>query len=291
MKKYFLLIILLTLNFSCKKEPTSAGEEFFIQTYPLIPGTVWNYKVQYEIFNVRPESLAQYYQDTLTWYASVELVGRDTLRDSIPVWKFISKEWDDTLTYSPAFSYYSLHNDTMRLIAYSGGSLINPKVNSRNNNYDKRTFIDSLRKLFWQDFFINSLTPSDSLYFEVKPPIVLIFPLRHGLHWTFRERKYPFLIEKKVIGTKILSLPNTSPLSIMIQWFWDIDGNGNLDTDITGFDYITFDGIVKREFIFKDFVLKIDDPENFGFVDTRQSFTLISIKKQFHNNNIKRRSL
>src|SRR6266850_5424566 len=85
---------------------------------PLEAGSVWNYDASTSTFNFRPIVAGTTFQDTvIKWTVQVQSLGRDTLRDSVTVWKFRAIESMDELRSD---NFYTVRNDSLFLVAYSG---------------------------------------------------------------------------------------------------------------------------------------------------------------------------
>jgi hypothetical protein len=247
--------------------------------FPLEAGGLWTYDASTSTHNFRPAVPGATFRDTvIRWNAVVQSLGRDTLRDSIEVWKIHANE-----SMQGSFSadcFYVVGRDTLFQFAYTGGSQIFPvQPSAYQFEYGGRSYasIGDLVDAFGLRVISGLFSAVNDTLFEPRPPKALIFPLRQGLEWNYRETGYPFRIGKKVLGEVfLLTRAGFFPVS-KIQWMWDIRNRGVWDSTLAGYEYVSPRGLIRREFLMNDVGLTgPDDPEPIGYFDLKTEYVLTS---------------
>ena len=256
-----------------------------VQSYPFKTGSVWAYQASISEYNFRPlVSGIAFRETTFYWSARVEVLGEVMLQDSVHTWELRSTE-NFNSSSSAGINYYTQRNDSLYLFAYSGGSsLPMPKqplqVRYRlmNRSYGS---VRELLSLSDENFVRSSSTVSDSVIVETPSPKTLVFPLKEGLSWTYREHGHPFFIGKKITGTESVTTPAGSFSTYNLQWSWDMDENGVIDTNITGTDNITDKGLVKRSIVIRNLALVTEvDPETpVAYIDVKEEYSVTSVSQ------------
>jgi len=272
------------LFLSACKESTGTGPPV-VDSYPLAAGNAWEYKRQFYTYNFRPiVPGATFEPDTFRSVVRVEILGQRILRDSILTWEFKAVETDSAGTYRGHFFYRTIL-DSLFLYAYTGGSLIVPRPQSPQT----LTFVfggkvyASLQELF-SSFDKEILTPFhavvDTMY-EERPPKSFVFPLRTGSGWTYRQRGYPWRMDRRVIEhTFIQTVIGFQPV-YRIRWFWDINDDERWDDNLEGYDYVSNQGVMGRTFELRNLIVTtINYPDGIGYIDVREEFELIAISLQ-----------
>lgn len=90
----------------------------------------------------------------------------------------------------------------------------------------------------------------DDIHYEDPPIRELAYPIEAGKRWTYRSAELGHIwdMEKEVMAIEPVSVPAGDFECYKIRWYWDIDGDGEWDEDIRGYDYITSIGNVRRRF-------------------------------------------
>jgi hypothetical protein len=104
-----------------------------------------------------------------------------------------------------------------------------------------------------------------------------VFPFKVNNRWNYREQGFPWKMEKEIVGTETITTPAGIFSCYKIQWFWYINDTEISDTNITGFDYISNQGLIKRLFLFKDFIVTGNDPEPIGYFDMKDESIITSL--------------
>lgn len=280
MKTASLIILGLALMFAGCQLSSNPGEGwYYVNRYPLVTGNSWDYAAEFGSFNFRPivpgaDSL--YRPDTLRYTARVVVVGQKLLRDNILAWEIQIQE---TQPFSPPFrssQYYVERGDSLILIGYTGGGLSAPK-SGRSFSFMLKgirfSSIDEVRSATGIGFRFPQHNLRDSIYYEQEPVVTLLFPLNVGVQWSYRERA-PFRIDR--IVESIIRIDERPDLNsgFKIRWKWDIDANGQWDAEIDGHDIVNRNGLMRRSFLFRDFIITHNDPTPVGYVDAFHNFVL-----------------
>ena len=281
MKTLIFILFIIVLSFSsCKK-----SHPLQVDDYPIRTGDSWTYRFTFATYNFRPTVPgATFPTDTVVFTSTVFNRGKGWLNDSVQAWKFQCDGYfassSDTF-FSRSYNYYQKIKDTLRIVAYSGGSsLPMPKFNSSAYicTFHNKIY-PSLHALFAElrGERINSITADTAINYEERPPKAFVFPLKKGNEWDYRKRGFLFNIHKKVLGTEIIQIPYGEIKTNKIQWFWDRDDNGVYEEYQVGYDYVTDDGLLKREFIFLNIGISDENhPDGQGLIDISETYELIS---------------
>jgi hypothetical protein len=284
MKTTFLMLTIISILIvaGCTKD-TLTGSLPSTPRYPFAAGNEWHYTRTLSTFNFRPIRTGATFRDTsvVTWY-DVKVIGRDTLRDSIPTWKLQSTFSDSINPSRTGYTFYRELADTVILIAYNSDGFATPKQISSVRIHFAGKIFNSLPELFQKIEYVElsgmiSSTRSDSLTFEARPVRSLVYPLDVGKEWTYREIGSPWYMKKKVVGAEWFTISRMFTPSVNIQWFWDMNNDSVIDTTITGNEYIGTEGLLGRTFIFKNFAVFGDDPTPIGYFDVKDELKIRSL--------------
>jgi hypothetical protein len=263
-------IVLATVVLMCMMGCNSTVDPGSVTNYPLSKNNSWSYDAAASLTNFRPAHAGITFRDTaISWITRVNAEGSDTLLDSIATWKFTTH--DTGAVISDGVQHYIVSGDSLLLFAYYNPSLALPK---RGLGY-KYSF--GRKQYNSVDELIKTLTAEisavDTLWVELYPPPVLVFPLTIGKEWTYRT--VPFRINKKIVGAENVSTPAGDFACYKIQWFWDINGDEKWDSSLTGIDFVNNKGLVKRTFEFKNLILSSSgSPDPLGYIDLKNEFTV-----------------
>ena len=263
-------IVLLTTVIAGMMGCNSAVDPGPVTNYPLTKNNSWSYDVAASLTNFRPSRAGATFRDTsISWFTRVRAEGTDTLLDSIATWKFTTH--DTGAVTSEGVQHYIVNGDTLFLFAYYNPNLALPKSGSGYRYSLGARDYSSISEL------IKTLTAEDNLvdtlFVELSPPPVLIFPLVIGKEWTYRSE--PFRINKKIIGAENVNTPAGTFACYKIQWFWDINGDEKWDSLLTGIDFVNSKGLVKRTLVVKNLVLSSSgSTDPLGYIDLTNEFTV-----------------
>ncbi|MCH7852562.1 MAG: hypothetical protein IIC41_07255, partial [Candidatus Marinimicrobia bacterium] len=114
-------------------------------------------------------------------------------------------------------------------------------------------------------------------YIEDPPLMVLQYPLEQDTTWTYRYAHDPWRIDKVVIGEEEVTVPAGTFKCINVKWLYDIDNDGEWDTEIIIEDYFGDVGLVKREVTVIG-MISINEPgEIVGYFDAMDRYTLEAV--------------
>lgn len=274
------LFLIACLAAACKQS-TGTGPAI-VESYPLATGNLWEYSREFYIFNFRPiQPGATIPRDTFRSAIRVEILGQRILRDSIMTWEFKIVQNVGGATYT-GYYFYRPVLDSLFLYARTGvgGSIIpvpqlpqTLTIEFRGKTY--ASLWEFLSSLHLENF---PLAPAivDTFY-EEHPPKSLVFPLRVGNEWTYRQRGYPWRMDRKVIDFVFLQTPVGQQPAYRIRWFWDTDDNGQWDNDIEGYDYVSNLGVLSGTFECRNLIAIDANNQRIGYFDVRDEYNAVSI--------------
>jgi hypothetical protein len=263
-----------------ENKPTKfEGEDF---TYPLKVGHTWEYIRESSTFNFRSHTADIIRSDT-TIFSDVimEIVGVDTLRDSISTYVFYEQLTDMENRTSRSWSYYSNQDDGLYLVAYKDPGHVIPKSLVKKRFYFKgRHFSEIWEAAFLvQKGFLSCYQRLDSLYHEDPPLKSLHYPLKTGLQWVYTEGEDSWRIEKKVLRKEQVQVPAGQFICYKLQWLFDMNADGEWEDDIEFFDFVCPQGLIRREILFKDvgWFQGTSPHEPMALVDIKDEFKLSDV--------------
>ncbi|MCP4570099.1 MAG: hypothetical protein GY841_21160 [FCB group bacterium] len=255
-------------------------------TYPLKVGYGWKYLQTYQSINFNPPELADQYGHDDRFYVNSVIKGMITLRDSTPTYALHSWATDTSIAWHTRESISFINNTDsgLCLYAYEGPSSITPKkpvdykyvfYRFRGRNFDRIENLISFGKDLMESPSLAAFNPT--IIYEDPPVYSLRYPLQEDMRWTYRTGDNPWPIDKRVMGWVDLQTPAGSFECLQIEWLWDIDGHGEWDDDMEGFDYVGPKGLVMRAYLFKGVeVHAYDTPNNpLGTMDIIDEYVLI----------------
>ena len=269
-------VLLLIASCSYPPEPVSQ-----IDHYPVKAGNTWSYTKTFSLYNFRPLISGFPFRDTsYAQQVTVEALGQELLNDGMNAWKFRT-----TGSGSPVvgYNFYRQTRDAFLSVAYVNPWLVAPLQSSPIQYHYAGKAFGSIAEMA---SFIEGNPQGmpglsgDSLIYETIPATAFLFPISVGREWEYRA-PLPFLnwrIHKKVIGTMPLYLPAGAFSSYKIQWFWDTKNDGTWDPKMSGYDYITPQGLGKREFFLRDVAVFSDvSADTIALVDLKDEYSAILI--------------
>lgn len=247
MKNLYILPALLLFLLSCQQSTQSTEDVF----YPLKVGNSWDYSrtITRTQTSGEPGALDSLDQIAPT-VVHVSVDKKVTLSGELVDTYCIKTREDNNSFYSE--NYYLNNSDGLYNVAYSNagsGPLAFPKNTQKPLLKFRGKTYSSIGQLV-NDYHIDQSTfyrvTSDSLIFE--DPLVqnLIYPLKVGAQWAYREST-PWPMAKRVEAKSFYSVPAGSFDCFEIKLLYDADGNGIWDNDIYILDYIADAGLVQRE--------------------------------------------
>jgi len=247
-KANILFLTLLLLFSSCILDTDDKN----ISMYPLKVGNQWDYIREWNLYFYNEISNIKVYSDTITYTSdvSVSVTAKMNLNGNRDVYKVDGSE-STNVGIATTTNYYKNKDDGLYIYAYSsgGGPRILPKNTTGNKVCFKGMQFDSFKKL---SDYVQSITPlyrttSDSIIFE--DPILksIQYPIEIGSQWTYREEDNPWRMDKKVISYDNIQIDIGNFDCHTIQFIYDIDRDGVWDDDIWINDYISKEGLIKRE--------------------------------------------
>ena len=243
--------------------------------YPVQLGGSWVYSRTFSTFNVRPDSLRVWLQDTsIASSVVVEITGTATLLDSIKVSVFRETLQEGAFTHV-SDHYYATRDSGLYFVAYRGPGNVIPKGTPKS-----RFLFDGIPFNDLKDVtcYIMQLPPrfrvfSDSLIYEIPPLLSLKYPLSVGLEWTFRPAGRPWRIDKRVLRRELVQVPAGLYKCFVIQWVYPTQTWGS---SILFLDYVAEIGLVKRSVLFRDMIVAApDQPGQIGVCDNKDESVLI----------------
>jgi len=268
----------------CGCEPEDPQDDFI---YPLAVGNSWEYHREWTQYFYTDTSEAKQYDDTLRYCSdiSVSIPGKLTLKDSIETYEMIATEVVDTTDFNPVqnqttgIKYYKNNSDGLYIYAFdrAGGWLVFPKRKATKSVCFKDLEFRSFREL---SHYIQQLIPTsrilgDSIHFEEPPVKTLQYPLRVGDRWTYRSAHDPWRMDRVVEKKKKMELEIGPFDCYQVKFLYDMDHDGEWDEDIWITDYISNEGLIRRQVTVQGVtVTTIDDPEGNRKVDATDIYTL-----------------
>ena len=239
----FQLIIISTILISfagCDKDDDDSPNMDF--KYPLTVGNSWDYELLFiDDYDSLAESIG-YCDDTLNYTASVEIISNEMIFDSIETFNFKIIEEVYAGIYQTNEYYNNIAHNFINY-GYTSGSMITPKIDQQKQyivfNDIKFDNILELSKWITNGSRLTKFT-KDSIIYD--PVNTLVYPLEEGRTWIYREPNQPFGIDKKIIGTEIISTSAGEFNCWKIEWIY----TDSLFQDIEFFDYIAEEGLVRR---------------------------------------------
>jgi hypothetical protein len=265
--KMFVVLALLAALPACSDDPAGPGDGF---VYPLQLGNKWEYAREFSSFNFRPDTTAVAIADTtILSTVSIEITRTEKLPGSITASVLYEKLVEGDRVVQESESFYANQEDGLYFYRYKGAGHVIPKRSADRRIYFKGRYFRSAREVV--SFLEKTVAGSDSMIVEDPPLKALPYPIEVGAQWVYRREGKPWRIDKKVVaeGEKV-KVPAGEFESYKIQWLHDIDQDGEWDPDVQFFDYVSPQGLIKRDILLKDLVwVGPDGPEPIGKFDTR----------------------
>lgn len=272
--KIFAYIVATFFLISSCENSAGNNDEF---TFPLQVGNYWHYKRNFQISNVRPDSLKEEFEEVYQSEIDADITRNVTLSNGKQGVEYFSVE-NDSLNIYTSFNFYANRADGMYLLGYRGsGSMAQPKAESE---YRFRINGLSFSNIPAMLSFLKNSVPfaiqkPDSIYLEDPEPLILSYPLKFPASWTFRSNGNPFRIDKEVIGEETIQTVAGDFSCYSILWKYDLDNDGNWDENISILDHIGAEGLIKRELTITDMVAS-DEFGHFLFYSNASDVTILT---------------
>ncbi|SYZ72043.1 hypothetical protein TRIP_C20158 [Candidatus Zixiibacteriota bacterium] len=253
--------------------------------FPIAIGNRWSHLESFYYYNIKPDSMRPYFLEPSSISGNCEITGAIDFVDSPSVYIF-HYDWSDGDYSSGEYSKYMANRQTgLIYYGYSGTPTWQgppkPAINGPAVYEFKGRAFSSIRSLV--DFFISDETvPREmrpQIYAEEPHPVCeLKYPLKVGEEWVYRSRSLgdPWDMKKRIVRT-VDKATNFGTINCYeIKWFWDIDGDGQWDMNIEGYDYISPIGTVERVFKFYGVSMQNYSGQILATYDFTDTFVLTS---------------
>lgn len=276
-----IVIILLGLVIGligCTKAPFGPIIQPF--QFPMSVGNRWDF-VQVDIYSQYDTASILTSTDTAYGNSTTVVSSYGFLPDSSrQVYTFFT-EWATEYSDGWRSSHYDNHPDGFY---YYGGSpdiwTGPPKLNPGDVVYEFKGFrassLDELIRVIQSNTHTRASRTLSVLDLEEPPVRELAYPLKTGSRWVYRDTTLGHLLnmEKEVVGTERITVPAGKFNCFKIRWYWDTDHDGQWDTDIERYDYISEIGTVRRQFMFYNIVMRDYELKVIGYYNVISDYSL-----------------
>jgi len=288
------LLIIITAFSGCDLLDISGGSQKNF-TYPVQEGNVWEYERKFRVYNFRtfedPDSVIESQETFFTGHSFVQSNGMVSLDEFATVDGAV---FELEATYTEEFDspqlksryYYTYKNDGLYMVGYhsEGGAIVMPKFTFDDTDskqeiliYFDGKYFSSVREVSdYVEFMIyaNYDEPGDII---VENPHLKVIPryMSTGTQWTYRTKRNPWRIDKRILGKEMVDVPAGQFECYKVQWFIDLNDTGEWDENLIYYDYISDEGLVKREFYFKDQIWYSIMGSQRGYFDSHDISVLI----------------
>ncbi len=257
--------------------------------FPTQVGNTWKYSQTYFNFGFEPDTLPQLIgepiKDTLSGNSTTRIISRDTIYDSIEIYLF-QTDWISGNNSGEMTRVCANTDSGFYMLAYQNAGWIGPpKVSTESKIYYLFNGIafpgqDALRHYIYSRIEMPFRKIQPDTTYEDPPIRELAYPIEVGTGWTYRDTDLGHIwdMAKEVVGTEIVSVPAGNFECFKIRWYWDMDHNGEWDSTIEGYDYLTGAGIVKREFIIRDIIATNYMLDSLGTYDITDRYVLTTFQ-------------
>jgi hypothetical protein len=279
-----LVSVLLCLTPGCSDDKPS-GPILGDFAYPLQVGQIWKYSgIQYD-FNFVPESLATNHSTSYSYVSTVQVMQKTKLLDTLDVYSFREIVVQSGASTYECWHYYNNRPDGLYNYAYGGTNTWMQPRKIAPTQY-QFTFqgkpLDYIRRLVGTSLLSPSglTSQSDSLTHIEDPPFhSLKYPLNAGSEWPVRIPPKLSPINKKAIDRVQIQVPAGIFTCARIQWLYDLNNDGNWDSDIEAYDYISQIGLVKRTRVYHNVTVTAHEyPLGIGTCDMAEVWELTQVQ-------------
>lgn len=277
-KLTFCVVLSVLIGSACENKPSLGQFQF-----PLEIGNSWKYARHFTPHNWESNGGEYQHIDSAFDTSYTEVISLDTLTYSAPTYK-LETAWYCNGDTGHSTDYIGNNDSGLYRYAYSGGSWVGPpKINSIDHGkiiFKGKTYSDYNQLLNNMLFSAKGCIVTGAAFNqtdETHPIKALIYPLIVGKQWVYRDADLgdPWDMDKKIMKIDEISVPAGKFDCFKIKWFWDIDDDGQWDTDINGYDYLTPNGYLKREFNFEGVIRTSETGDTLGTYDSKDIYELI----------------
>jgi len=274
-KGKYILLILFIFNSSCEKEKIEQPDSDF--TYPLSIGNRWEYSRELINYNIEPVELQAQIADTLSAFSTVEILDSAAIKDTIQTYKFRESYTGENKS-NVSDVYCANGEDGFYVYAHAGGNYVAPLKSSAGkwihfNGY-KFYNVKELMRAITGKLIITSWH-SDTLFYENPPLRSLIYPMKVGSQWEYRQKGNPWKYDKRIVKTEKIELPAGKFVCFVVQWLIDMNNDDVWDDKVVFYDYFSDVGLVKRLIILKDMQLMDTSGSIIGTYDSKDEYILL----------------
>jgi hypothetical protein len=246
--------------------------------FPVAIGNRWNYSNFFS--TVDHDTLGGESFDTTFGNSTVRISGLDTLSDTVETRQFITS-WNMGGS-GTAINYRLIRDDGIYLYAYDGTWIGPPKaIPGDGIHYEcngmRFSRLEDLLQTIRNGGYGKQKGLLPEQVIEDPPVLELAYPLEVGHRWTYRDADLGqgWDMQKEVVGIDTLTIAAGTFECFVIRWFWDIDGDGQWDTDIDGYDYISGCGTIMRTFDYPPIYVTNLQGDTVGVSDAYEEFDLL----------------
>ena len=271
----FLLLGLMACILDYDKEE---GNDFI---FPLNVSNVWHYQRSFQRFYYTVDNTTRVCTDTvtLTSEVTVAITENAVLDEQADLARMVTTEKYGN-TFGETVHLYRNELDGLYLYAYliGGGPTVMPKMNPQKQILCKGRRFSGYAELsaYLQEGLPLLSLLDDSLMREEPPKKILHYPLKVRKRWTYRATGQPFRIDKFIAKRSVLAVGCGQFDCLSIKFIYDLNNDGRWENDIWITDYISREGLVKREITVLNLTeTDINNPAGTGRkVDAFDTFTL-----------------
>jgi hypothetical protein len=249
-------------------------------TFPTATGNQWEYNRLWVFDNREPGEPV--IEDTIFGTSTVTITGPATLADTLETIAVLT-EWDETPGGTgSATDFWLEQSDGLYSAAYD-----NPWVGPPKRQVDGAVYYEIKGHRFanLDDLYRALRTGMSSSYVKFgidttleSPPVrKLAYPLEIGHPWDFRSTDlgHEWNMEKEIIDLDTVSLPIGTFEYYIVEWRWDMDRDGVWDTDISGYDWVSGGGTIKRMFDYPPVIYTNELGDSLGVLESSEEYMLI----------------
>jgi hypothetical protein len=254
------------------------GEGF---SYPLNPGSTWEYEGYAEMFNWQPHKafLAARGETLATYRCTAEVTGVVVLPDSTRAMEMRelleeTAPWGE-VTYYEGRSYYTNQEDGLYLhavIRWAG--FVAPKVPARAGLFTDRVGLLASFRLAAVQAPLGQAHPESLVMLD--PPVrSLAYPLDVGTTWTTLDEAGLWRQDRVVLDPISVEVPAGEFRCRVIQTLDDWGYDGQWDDNSYLYDYVSDEGLVARSLLYVGLPITDEHGDTLGTYDTRTEFRLV----------------
>ena len=277
-------ILAMLGGIGCDGGTTAVGPKSSF-TFPLRVGNSWQYSRMFYSYGCEPDNLMHLVPDTVfaTEITTIESINK---LPNLPETYVLHTVWVEGSATGEGYSWRNNTQEGLYTYAYqfTMGTVGPPKLvipEGSHLSFKGRRFSNVNELLGWARSIMEipasagKLTEIDSIQYEDPPARDIAYPIEVGQRWVYRDSANPWAMEKEVVDIERVSTPALTADCLKIRWYWDIDDDGQWDSDIDGYDYLAVNGILKRRFDFFGVVIRNENSDSLGTFNTTDIYELI----------------